>query len=68
MFSSPNPFNFGIKDFTTDGDASFSEQIFNIAMAQVESIVKPDGVTDDIVRESVTLVSTHPPSLSISAP
>ncbi len=30
--------------FSTDGDTSFSEVVFNIAMAQVETIVEPDRV------------------------
>ncbi|MFT6051630.1 MAG: hypothetical protein ACI9B9_001273 [Halioglobus sp.] len=30
--------------FAADGDSSFSEEVFNIAMAQVETIVEPDSV------------------------
>jgi hypothetical protein len=51
----------------TDCDAALSEEIFDISMAQVEPIVEPDGVGDDIRRESVALVSIHGPILSISA-
>jgi hypothetical protein len=29
-------------------DASLGQQIFNIPMAQIESIVEPNGVADDI--------------------
>ena len=53
--------------FATDSDASLSEQVFNIPVAQIESIVEPDGVTDDIWRKSVTFVCVHGPSLPISA-
>ena len=34
--------------FTADGDASFGQEIFNIAVAGVKSIVEPDGVGNDI--------------------
>ena len=51
--------------FSADGDASFSEKIFYIAMAEVESVVEPDGVGNDIWRESVAFVSIHPPILAI---
>ena len=46
--------------FTADGDASFSEEIFNIAVAEIKSIVEPDGVADDIGRKSVTFIGIHP--------
>ena len=49
--------------FATDGDTSLSEKIFDISMAQVEAIVEPDGVGDDIWRESVALVGIHGPIL-----
>ncbi len=32
-------------------DASLAQQIFDIAEAQIETIVEPDCVTDDIGRE-----------------
>lgn len=38
----------------SDDNAPFSEQIFDIAMAEVEPVVQPDCVGDDIGRESVT--------------
>jgi hypothetical protein len=34
---------------------------------QVKAVVEPDSVTDDIWRESVTLVSIHSPILAIMA-
>ena len=52
--------------FSGYSDASFGEQIFNIAMAEVETIVEPDSVADDVRWESVALVSIHAPILSIS--
>jgi hypothetical protein len=50
-----------------NGDASFSEQILDISVTQVEAIVEPDGVTDDVRRESVPFICIHWPILSISA-
>jgi hypothetical protein len=41
---------------SANSDASFSEQIFNIAMAQVEAIVEPGSIRNDIRRESVALI------------
>jgi hypothetical protein len=51
--------------FAADGDASLSQQIFNISMAEIKSIVEPDGITNDIGRESVAFVCIHLPILSI---
>ena len=45
--------------FAADSDTAFSEQIFNISMAEVESIVKRDGVADDVGREPVSFVCIH---------
>ena len=42
-----------------DGDASLGEQIFDIAVTQIESIVELDGITDDIGWEPVALISIH---------
>src|SRR2546427_10453371 len=41
------------------GDAPLSEEIFGIAEAQTEPVVEPDGVTDDLRRESVAVVAGH---------
>jgi hypothetical protein len=41
-FDAPEP-----DGFITDSDTTFGKQIFNISMAQVESIIQPDGVADD---------------------
>jgi hypothetical protein len=51
--------------FSGYSDAPFSEQIFNIPVAQIESIVQPDSKADDVRRESVALISIHPPILAI---
>jgi hypothetical protein len=45
--------------FTSDNDASFSKKVFNIAMTEIETIVEPDGVGDDIWLESVAFVGIH---------
>jgi hypothetical protein len=49
-----------------DGDTSFSEQIINISVAEVELVVVPVGIADDIRRESMSLVGIHPAILAIS--
>ena len=45
--------------FVTDNDATLSQEIFDIAVAPVESVVPPDCIADDIGRESVTFVGIH---------
>jgi hypothetical protein len=45
----------------------FSQRILEIPVAEIEPIVEPDSVTDDIGRESVTFVRIHSPILAISA-
>jgi hypothetical protein len=35
-------------------------------MAEVEAIVEPNGVTNDVRRESVAFIGIHPPILSTS--
>ena len=47
-------------------DASLCQQIFNTPMAEVEFVVQPDGVGNDIRRESVAFINSHGPSLPIS--
>ena len=53
--------------FVADDDASLSQEILDIPMAELESIVEPDSIGDDIWRESVTCVGIHPPLLPILA-
>tara|TARA_R110002072_G_scaffold123352_2_gene258608 strand:+ start:1681 stop:1971 length:291 start_codon:yes stop_codon:yes gene_type:complete len=45
--------------FAADSDTSLSQEIFDIAVAQIESIVEPDGVGNDIGRESVAFICIH---------
>jgi len=47
-------------------DASLSQEVFDVSVTEIESIVEPDSVTDDIRRESVAFRCIHPPSLPIS--
>jgi len=51
--------------FIADSDATLSEDIFDISMAETESVVEPDCVIDDIWWESVTLICVHPLILAI---
>ena len=53
--------------FAADSDASFGQEVFDIPMTQIESVVEPDCVTDDIRWEPVALISIHEPILAISA-
>jgi hypothetical protein len=54
-----------------DGDAPLGEEIFSIPEAQTETVVEPDGVTDDHRRKSVAVVigrlAVHRPTLSATA-
>ena len=53
------------------GDAPLREEIFGIAEAHTEPVVEPDGVTDDVRRESVAVVAggraRHRPTLPAAA-
>ena len=53
--------------FSSDSDASSSQEIFYISMAQIESIVEPDCVGYDLWRESVAFVCIHHRILPITA-
>jgi len=48
-------------------DAPLSEEIFGIAEAQTETVVQPDGMTDDFRRESVATVAGGRSSSAYSA-
>ena len=41
--------------FSTDCDASLSQEVFDISMAKIEAIIEPDGITDDVRREPVMM-------------
>ena len=47
-----------------NGDSTFSQQVFDISMAEIESMIEPNCVLNDFRRKSVTLVhrrwSFHP--------
>ena len=45
-------------------DPAFGQQIFDITVAGIKSIVEPDSVGDDVRRKSVTFVSIHPQIIS----
>jgi hypothetical protein len=49
----------GSDGFVADTNASFGEQILDITIAKIESMVEPNRVTDDVGRKSVTLISIH---------
>jgi hypothetical protein len=46
--------------FIAYSDAPLGEQILNISVTEIESVVEPNGVADDFGRESVAFVSVHP--------
>ena len=45
--------------FSGYSDASFGEKILNISMTEIEAIVEPDGVGDDIGWKPMTLICIH---------
>jgi hypothetical protein len=48
---------------SADGDATLSQQIFDVTVAQIETIVEPDSITDDVRREPVTFICIQEPIL-----
>ena len=52
--------------FSADYDASLSQKILDIPVAEVETEVEPDGIRNDIWRESVPFISIHPSIIPIS--
>jgi hypothetical protein len=51
--------------FPSDYDPALSQQIFDIPVAQVDAIVEPDSIGDNIRRESVAFIGVHGPILAI---
>ena len=51
--------------FSADSDSSFSEEIFYVAVTQIESEVEPDSVADDVGWETVAFICVHPPIVPI---
>jgi len=44
-----------------DSDTPFSQEILYIAVAQLESVVEPDSIGNDIWRETVAFISNDLP-------
>ena len=51
--------------FTADGDASLSEQILDVSVAQVKAIVEPDSIRNNFWREAMAFICIHWPTLPI---
>jgi hypothetical protein len=51
--------------FVADCYPTLGQQIFNIAVTEVEPVIEPDGITDDFGWESVSFISIHPPDYRI---
>ena len=51
--------------FVADCYPTLGQQIFNIAVTEVEPVIEPDCITDDFGRESVSFISIHPPDYRI---
>jgi hypothetical protein len=54
--------------FSGNSDASFRQKIFDITVAEIESMVEPDCIADDIGREPVAFISIHWAIVSIAGP
>ena len=52
--------------FATDCDTALRQKVFDISVAQIEAMVKPNGITDNVGRESMSFVCIHLPILSNS--
>ena len=50
-----------------DSDPTLCQKVFNISVTEIESIVEPDGIADDIWGKSVALIGIHGPIVSIWA-
>ena len=48
-----------------DGDTTFSQEIFDVSMAKIESVVQPDCAGNNVGRELVPFVGAHGPILPI---
>jgi hypothetical protein len=52
--------------FLADRDASFSQQVFDISMTEIETVVEANGVGNNIGWESVAFIRIHPSIIRIS--
>jgi len=50
-----------------DDDAPLGQEILDITVTQIESVVEPYSIWNDIGWETVAFVGIHPPILPISA-
>ena len=46
--------------FVAYGYAALGEHVLDIPVTEIEPVVEPNGVADDIGRESVAFVGVHP--------
>jgi len=53
--------------FAGESNAAFGQEILDIPVTQIEAIVEPDGITDDVGWESVTFVCIHRLMLPVMA-
>lgn len=44
---------------SSDGDASFGEEVFDVAMTQIESVVKADSISNDVGWETMSFICAH---------
>lgn len=51
--------------FAADSDAALGEQVFDIPVTEIEAIVEPDSIGNDVRGESVSLIRVRPPILAI---
>ena len=49
--------------FPCNENAALSKQVFDIPVAEIESVVEPHGIADDVGWKSMTFVVVHPPIL-----
>lgn len=54
--------------FPADSDTAFSQQVFNIALTEVETTVESDRIADAVGWELVGIVSIQPPIPAILVP
>jgi hypothetical protein len=59
-FNAPQP-----DGFIADRDSALSEKAFDISVVQIEAIIEPDRLTDDIRWKSVAFICIHLPILAI---
>ena len=52
--------------FSVDYDAALCQKILDIPVAEVEMEAEPDGIGNDIWRESMAFIPIHPPIIPIS--